>query len=268
MDLRGAVVVVTGASSGFGELAARRFARAGSRVVLAARRMDRLEALADEIRRAGGTAVAIRCDVAVPGQIHALRDQVSERFGRCDVLVNNAGIPGGGRFEHLSEEQIDRVMTVNALGVMRCTKAFLPVMLDAGRGHVVNVASLAGRFAVPGSSVYSASKHAVVAFSESLYYELAPQGILVTSVNPGLARTEGFPMRGMPDALVMDADRVARAIVDVVRRDRAPEVDVPRGIGIFEAFRVLTPPLYRWGVRTATRRLGSTPAGADPGARG
>jgi uncharacterized protein len=260
MRLEDAVVVVTGASSGFGELTARRFARAGSNVVLAARRLDRLEALATDLARGGRAAIAVPCDVTDPEQIHALHDAVADRFGRCDVLVNNAGIPGGGRFEDLSEEQIDRVMTVNALGVMRCTKAFLPMMLERGRGHVVNVASLAGRYAAPGSSVYSASKHAVVAFSEALYYELEPRGILVTSVNPGFARTEGFPMTGMPNALLIDADRVARVVVDVVERGRAPEVAVPRGMGVFEAFRILAPPLYRWGVRTATRRLRATPA--------
>jgi short-subunit dehydrogenase len=263
MRLDGAVVVVTGASSGFGELTARRFALAGSSVVLAARRIDRLRAIASELERAGGTATAIACDVASPSDIEALAAAVRDRFGRCDVLVNNAGVPGGGRFEDLTREQIDHVMTVNALGVMRCTRAFLPMMLERGRGHIVNVASLAGRFAAPGSSVYSASKHAVVAFSEALSYELAPRGILVTSVNPGFARTEGFPMTGMPRALVMDPDRVARVIVDVVREGRGPEVDVPRGVGVVEAFRILTPRLYRWGVRTATRRLGSTPAGRD-----
>lgn len=260
MRLSGAVVVVTGASSGFGELTARRFARAGSSVVLAARRIDRLEALAAQIGDSGGTALPIGLDVALWDSIHALRDAVAERLGRCDVLVNNAGIPGGGRFENLSEQQMDRVMTVNALGVMRCTKAFLPMMLERGSGHIVNVASLAGRFAGPGSSMYSASKHAVVAFGESLYYELEPKGILVTSVNPGFARTEGFPMTGVPPALVMNPDRVARAIVDVVRLGRAPEVDVPRGIGVVEAFRILAPPLYRWGVRTVTRRTRPTPA--------
>jgi short-subunit dehydrogenase len=258
--LRGAVVVVTGASSGFGELAAQRFAREGSNLVLAARRIERLEAVAADIERSGGTAFPVACDVADRDRIHALRDAVAERFGRCDVLVNNAGIPGGGRFEDLSEEQIDRVMTVNALGVMRCTKAFLPMMLEVGSGHVVNVASLAGRFAVPGGSVYGASKHAVVAFGESLSYELRPKGILVTTVNPGFARTEGFPMTGMPEVLLMDPDRVARVIVDVVRRGRGPQVDVPRGVGLLEAFRILTPPLYRWGVRTVTRRTRSTPA--------
>jgi short-subunit dehydrogenase len=260
MRLRGAVVVVTGASSGFGELSARRFARAGSTVVVAARRLERLRQLAAGIERAGGSALAVGCDVGDLDEIHALAGTVAERLGRCDVLVNNAGIPGGGRFEDLSNEQIDRVMTVNALGVMRCTKAFLPMMLEAGRGHIVNIGSLAARFAAPGISVYSASKHAVVAFGEALFYELAPKGILVTTVNPGFARTEGFPGPGVPQALVMDADRVARVIVDVVRRGRAPEVDVPRGAGVLEAFRILTPPLYRWGVRAATRRTRSTPA--------
>ena len=260
MRLREAVVVVTGASSGFGELTARRFARAGSSVVLAARRIERLRALAGDLEREGPSAMAVACDVTDLEQIHALADATRERFGRCDALINNAGIPGGGRLEDLGDEQIERVMDVNALGVMRCTKAFLPMMLERGRGHIVNVASLAGRYTAPGSSVYSASKSAVVAFSEALYYELGPRGILVTSVNPGFARTEGFPMDGMPRALVMDPDRIARVIVDVVRRGRAPEVDVPRGAGAFEAFRILVPPLYRWGVRTATRRLRSTPA--------
>jgi short-subunit dehydrogenase len=108
--------------------------------------------------------------------------------------------------------------------------------------------------------VYSASKHGVVAFSESLYYELAPRGILVTSVNPGFAATEGFPQGRLPSAFVMRADKVARVIVDVVRQGRAPEVSVPRGMSVWQAFRVLTPPLYRWGVRTATGRFGTTPA--------
>lgn len=260
MDLRGAVVVVTGASSGFGELTARRFARAGSSVVLAARRLERLEAMAGEFAAQGRDALAVRCDVAEPADVHALRDAVMERFGRCDALINNAGVPGGGRFEDLSEEQIDGVMTVNALGVMRCTKAFLPMMLERRRGHIVNVASLAGKYAVPGASVYSASKHAVIAFGEALSYELEPRGILVTSVNPGFARTESFPSRRAPERLMIRPDRVARVIVDVVRRGVTPEVDVPRGMGIFEAFRILTPRLYRWGVRTATGRLGSTPA--------
>ena len=260
MDLRGAVAVVTGASSGFGELTSRMLAKEGAAVVLAARRAERLEALAAEIEGRGGRALAVRCDVTEVADLQGLRDRVDEAFGRCDVLINNAGIPGGGRFEDLSLEQIEQVIRVNLLGVLVCTKVFLPMMLDRQRGHIVNVGSLAGRYAAPGASVYSASKHGVVAFSEALYYELAPRGILVTSVNPGFAATEGFPQGRLPSALVMRADRVARVIVDVIKEGRAPEVSVPRGMSLWQAYRVLTPPLYRWGVRTATGRLGTTPA--------
>lgn len=251
MELRGAVVVVTGASSGFGELASLRFARAGSSVVLAARRFERLEALSRRIGERGGTALPVRCDVTELAQVEALRDRVADAFGRCDVLVNNAGIPGGGRFEDLDLERMQRVVQVNLLGLIRGTKIFLPMMLEGGRGHVVNVASLAGRFATPGAAVYGATKHAVVALSEALYHELAPKGILVTSVNPGLSRTEGF--RGGPSVVNLDPDRVARLIVDVVRRGRAPEVSIPRALSALQAFRVLTPPLYRCGVDRISR---------------
>jgi short-subunit dehydrogenase len=254
VDLRGAVVVVTGASSGFGELTAVRFAREGSQVVLAARRLERLEGLAARIERHGGTALPVRCDVTDLADIEALRDRTASAFGRCDVLVNNAGIAGGGRFEDQDPELVERLIGTNVLGVMRCTMAFLPMMLEAGRGHVVNVASLAGRFATPGAAVYGASKHAVIAFGEALYHELGPLGILVTSVNPGFSRTEGFPMRGRRSALLLDPDRVAKLIVDVVRRDRAPEVSIPRLPSALQAFRVLTPPLYRWGMGLAARR--------------
>ena len=254
MDLRGAVVVVTGASSGFGELASLRFARAGSSVVLAARRMDRLEAVAERIVSNGGSALAVPCDVAERADLEALRDRVAGAFGRCDVLVNNAGIPGGGRFEDLEPEQIDRVIRVNVLGVMLGTKAFLPMMLERGRGHVVNVASLAGRFATPGAAIYGASKHAVVAFSEALYHELRPKGILVTSVNPGFSPTESFPGAGIRHGIRLPPDRVAKLIVDVVRAGTAPEVSIPRWPAALQAFRILMPPVYRWGMGRITRR--------------
>lgn len=253
MDLRGAVVVVTGSSSGIGEATALRFARSGSTLVLAARRLERLEALAARIASRGGRALAVACDVTEAADVAGLVERTHLAFGRCDVLVNNAGIPGGGPFRDLGAEQIERVVRVDLLGVLLVTKAFLPGMLERRTGHVVNVASLAGRFATPGSSVYGAAKHAVVAFSESLSYEVKPFGVLVTSVNPGLVATEGFPQTDIPSRLVMPADRVARTIVDVVGRGRTPEVSVPRWVSPLQAFRVLTPPLYRWGVERAAR---------------
>ena len=255
MELRASVVVVTGASSGFGELAALRFARAGARVVLAARRLERLEALAGRIDAAGGSALPVRCDVTELEQLAGLRDRVTEAFGRCDVLVNNAGIRGGGPFETTDAEYLDRVIDVNLRGVVLGTKLFLPMMLEQGRGHIVNVASLAGRFATPGAAVYGATKHAVVAFSEALYHELGPAGILVTTVNPGFSPTEGFP-RTEPSVVRLDADDVAKLIVEVVRKEIAPEISIPRSLAALQVFRVLTPPLYRWGVGTIARRYG------------
>ena len=267
MELRGAVVVVTGASSGFGELTALRFARAGSAVVLAARRLERLEALAERIGAHGGKALPVRCDVTHPGDIERLRDATLEAFDRCDVLVNNAGLSGAGPFRDVEVERLEQVIATNLTGLVLCTKAFLPGMLEHEKGHIVNVASLAGRFAPPGAAVYGATKHGVVAFSEALYHELRGTGVLVTSVNPGFSPTEGFPMRGTPTPILLDPDRVAKTIVDVVRRGKAPEISIPRALAALQVFRVLTPPLYRWGVgvvsRYGAKRSDPGPGGTD-----
>jgi short-subunit dehydrogenase len=171
---------------------------------------------------------------------------VAEAVGPCDVLVNNAGIPGRGTFEELDYDQVERVIRVNVLGVIFGTRAFLPGMMQRGRGHVVNMASLAGRFATPGAAVYAASKHAVVAFSESLDPTTKQRGVRVTSVNPGFVPTEGFPnVPGRPSLLTMTPEHVAEAIVKVVREGIAPEYSIPRWAASLHAFRVLTPPLYR-----------------------
>ena len=249
MQVKGAVAVVTGASAGIGEATAVALARRGAKVVITARRRERLEDLADRIERAGGTALAARCDVTDPDQLASLPSVVDQAFGPCDILVNNAGIPGGGAFGDLTYDQIRRIVEVNVLGVIYGTRAFLPGMMRRGRGHVVNIASLAGRFAGPGAAVYTATKHAVVAFSESLYYEVERHGVLVTSVNPGFVSTEGFPQDHLDPRLVLSLDRVSDAVVRVVREGIAPELSIPRWVSPLEAFRVLTPSLYRWGVR-------------------
>jgi NADP-dependent 3-hydroxy acid dehydrogenase YdfG len=253
VELSGAVAVVTGASSGIGEATALALAREGARVVLAARRVERLEGLARWIRGRGGSALPVRCDVTEIGDLEALRDTVAKELDRCDVLVNNAGIPGGDPFEVVSLEQIERVTRVNYLGVVYATKLFLPMMLGQGRGHVVNVASIAGRFAAPGAAIYAASKHAVVAFSESLYSSTRDKGVLVTVVNPAFVDTEGFPAAGRPGFLTVPVTEVADTIVMVVREGIAPELSIPRWITALQAFRVLTPPIYRWGMHLAAR---------------
>jgi short-subunit dehydrogenase len=262
--LAGKVCVVTGASSGIGEATAKALAAAGADVVLAARREDLLARCAEEI---GPRATWARCDVTSLEDLLALRDHVAETHGRCHVLVNNAGVPGGGRFADLSTERIRLVAETNLIAVMTATKVFLPMLLEA-RGHVINVASLAGRYAIPGASVYTAAKHGVIAFSEALYHELHPEGVVVTAVSPGLVATEGFIPADSPlwrDPLarpfIMSPERVARTIVDVVQDRKGPEVSVPRWLAAPQAARVLVPPLYRAALaRIASGRAGTARA--------
>jgi short-subunit dehydrogenase len=252
MELRGRVVVVTGASAGIGESTAVAFAKRGAKVVLAARRLERLEELATRIEQAGGHALAIKVDVTDHAQLEHLPGIVQQAFGPTDVLVNNAGIPGGGRFEDLTYEQIELIVRVNLLAVIDGTRAFLPGMRRRGRGHVVNVASLAGRFAAPGASVYAATKHGVVAFGESLGLTTSP--VLVTTVLPGFVPTERFSGRG-PRPLQVTADQVADATIRAVQNGRAGEVYVPRWVRPFEVFRIATPSLYHGALSAGARRF-------------
>jgi short-subunit dehydrogenase len=242
-------VVVTGASSGIGEATAVALAAQGARVVVAARRTERLDALVERIDSKGGHALAATCDVTKPERLETLRTLTEEAFGPADVLINSAGVRGGGEFTRLDYEKIEAHVRLNVLGVMFGTRAFLPAMLARGKGHVVNIGSLAGRFATPGNAIYGATKHAVVAFSEALNYETERRNVRVTAVNPGFVDTEGFPQGDLPDWMVLKMGTVTDAIVKVVREGIAPEYAVPRWLSPLQLFRVATPPLYRWGVR-------------------
>jgi short-subunit dehydrogenase len=221
--------------------------------VVAARRTERLDDLVRRIERTGARAVAATCDVTEPAQVETLRVLTEEAFGPPDVLVNSAGLRGGGDFTTQSYEDIEHHVRVNLLGVIYGTRAFLPRMMARGKGHVVNVASLAGRFATPGNPLYGATKHAVVAFSEALHYEAEARNVRVTSVNPGFVDTEGFPQGDLPDWAVLRMSTVTDAIVKVVRDGIAPEYSIPRWLSPLQAFRILTPPLYRWGLRRVRR---------------
>lgn len=252
----GSVCVVTGASSGIGEATTRALARAGATVVLAARREERLARIAGEIEADGGRASSHKTDVTRLEDLEALRDHVEQRYGRCDVLVNNAGVPGRGSFADVPLERIRLVTETNYLAVLSCTKVFLPMLL-ASRGHVVNVASLAGRYALPGASIYTASKHAMVAFSQSVSYDLARQGVRVTAVCPGFVDTEGFPHPNAPRFLTFTAEQAARRIVEVVHRREVGTVHIPPWAGPLAAVQILAPPLYRLLAGLGARRYAS-----------
>jgi clavulanate-9-aldehyde reductase len=190
VDLSGRVVAVTGASSGIGEATAMACARAGAAVSLAARRLDRIEDLAERITGDGGTALAVQTDVADEQEAQRFIERTAADLGRLDVLVNNAGVMLLGPIAGADTEEWRRMIDANVYGVLYCTHAALPLMLEQGSGHFVNVSSVAGRFARAGSGVYNLTKFGVGAFSEALRQEVAAQRIRVTLIEPGFVATE------------------------------------------------------------------------------
>ena len=190
IDLSNQVVAVTGASSGIGEATALACAQAGAAVALAARRKDRIEALAARIAEEGGRALAVETDVSSEQDARRFIERAHGELGRLDVLVNNAGVMLLGPIAGADTEEWRRMIDANVYGVLYCTHAALPLMLAQGEGHVVNVSSVAGRFARAGSGVYNLTKFGVGAFSEALRQETAPRGVRVTLVEPGAVATE------------------------------------------------------------------------------
>lgn len=208
IDLSGRAIAITGASSGIGEATALACADAGAGVALAARRTDRIEALAQRIRDAGGRAVAIAADVGEEDQARAFVERAHAELGRLDGLVNNAGTMLLGPIEGAPTEEWRRMIHVNVLGVLYCTHAALPLMRAQGAGDVVNVSSVAGRTARAGAGVYNLTKWGIGAFSEALRQETAGSGIRVTLVEPGAVATE-LVAHNRPEILEQLAKRFA-----------------------------------------------------------
>src|SRR6058998_637166 len=173
---RGAVGVVTGASSGIGAQLARDLAQRGMRVALLARREERLRELAEELVKRGGEAVAIACDVADRASVDGAIRGVVERYGQVDLLVNNAGYGRHVLFKDHDVADIERMMRTNYLGTVYGVHAVLPAMRARGRGWIVNIASVAGKLGQPDEVAYSATKFAVTGLSEGLAFELTPLG--------------------------------------------------------------------------------------------
>ena len=188
--LDGKVAAITGASSGIGEATARALAGEGAKVALVARRHDRLVALADEIEQQGGDALAIQADVSDHGKVEALTGQIKGQFGGLHILVNNAGLMLLGPVDGADVEEWRRMIEVNLLGLLYCTREAIPVIRESGGGHIVNLSSVAGRTATLGAGVYNMTKWGVVGFSESLRQEALHSNIRVTVVEPGFTDTE------------------------------------------------------------------------------
>jgi NADP-dependent 3-hydroxy acid dehydrogenase YdfG len=189
LDLAGRVVAVTGASSGIGKATARACAKSGASVALAARRVDRIDALAAEIVADGGQAIAVETDVTDEAQCQRFVEQTTEAFGRLDALVNSAGVMTLGEAEGGNTDDWRQTIGVNVFGVLYCIHAALPVMHRQGGGDIVNLSAIGGRSALPGVGIYCLTKFGIGAFSESLRQEVAPLGIRVTLIEPGFVQS-------------------------------------------------------------------------------
>lgn len=203
-NIKGKVVVITGASSGLGEATARLLSSQGASLALGARRIDRLRSLADELTRSGGKALAVTTDVTQYDQVKKLVDSAVQTYGRIDVMINNAGLMPSSPLERLKIDDWNRMIDVNIKGVLYGIAAALPYMKQQKSGHVINVSSVAGHKVRPGGAVYAATKHAVRIISEGLRQEVKPYNIRTTIISPGAVATE------LPDSIT-EAD-VAEAI--------------------------------------------------------
>lgn len=249
MSLTGRVCVVSGASSGIGRQTAQDLAAAGATVCGVARREAELQSLVTALPGSGHTYFV--CDVSDRQRVGDLAEHVRSSYGRVDVLINNAGFSTGDRpFD--GEPDIDDLhatMATNFFGAAYCTAALLPMLESSAPAHVVNVASVAGRLALAGSSAYCASKFALVGWSECLYFDLAPKGITVSLIEPGPIPTEGFPQSALLDSALLrfavgsTAD-VSKAIRHAIEKDKMQRV-VPRWYYALQVPRLLFPSLYR-----------------------
>jgi short-subunit dehydrogenase len=234
------VAVVTGGSSGIGAAIARLLVERGWQCVLLARGAERLTAVAAEL----GAEYEV-CDVGERGDIDRAAQAIIARHAKIELLVNSAGIPGRTGFLDADAEQIERVTRINYLGSVWSLRAFLPALEAARPSHVVNVVSVAGTVSGAGTSgLYTASKHAQLAFSRSVTSELEPRGVHVHTILPGFVETPGFPQRGVlpstAQPFVIGPEAVAKAVLLAVERDRR-ELHVPHYYRVATLAQAITP---------------------------
>jgi NADP-dependent 3-hydroxy acid dehydrogenase YdfG len=220
--IAGKVVVITGASSGLGEAAARLLSAQGANVVLGARRVERLQTLAEELKQSGGKALAVPTDVTELGQVKRLVDAAVQTYWRIDVIINNAGLMPLSLLERLKVDDWNQMIDVNIKGVLYGIAAALPYMKEQKSGHVINVSSVAGHKVRPGNVVYAATKHAVRAISEGLRQEVKPYNLRTTVISPGAVATElpgsvtesdvADNIRNFYDEYAIPADSFAQAV--------------------------------------------------------
>lgn len=257
------VIIVTGASSGIGEAVARLFASQGYRVTVAARRLERLQVIADEINSDGGQAIAVQANLNLFEDIQNLVASTISEFGQVDVLLNNAGF---GRLKWL--EQLDPVddiqaqLQINLTATILVAREVLPHMIERRKGHIINMASLGGFIATPTYTIYSASKFGVRGFTEALRREVGVYGINVTGVYPGGVKTDFKKHTGAdrktgrttPASLRLETEEVAQAIMKVVNHPRNTVI-LPWQMRFAVWMNSLFPGLVDWIIESRFTRL-------------
>jgi short-subunit dehydrogenase len=254
---KGMTALVTGASSGIGRLLALRLAREGARVAVVARRAAELEALAAEIRQAGGEALVLPCDVSDRAAVERTCAQALASFGRVDLLFNNAGYGRHRAFVEWDLDEIERMTRVNYLGSVCFTRLLLPQMVERRTGWIVFVASVAGRISTPAESVYAATKFAMVGLAEALSIELADAGVHVLTVCPGVIRTPFFDaetLARMPPVArrqMVEPERLVDAIFRALARGRH-DLTFPRSLALGYVVKAIAPEFMRRQVKRFT----------------
>jgi short-subunit dehydrogenase len=231
------IVVITGASSGVGKETAFLLAGSGAMTVLLARNQGKLKSVAAAIEQKGGRAVTFTADISDAEQVASVFGKIIARFGKIDILVNCAGFGVFERVDEMDLETIRKMFGVNVVGLIACTKAVLPQMIRQHSGQIVNIASIAGKIATMHSAVYSATKHAVIGFSNGLRLDLKNTGVSVTVVNPGPIRTPFFKTAD-PDGhytasvgrFMMDPSFVAAKVIRAIRIKKR-EINLPWYMG-------------------------------------
>lgn len=256
------VILVTGASSGIGAATARLFGSKGYRVVLAARRLERLQELEKEIEENGGKALSVATDLTQLDQIQELVEKSLSSFGQIDILFNNAGFGRTKWLEELDPQRdIELQIQVNLNAVIQMTRAILPHMIERRSGHIINMGSLAGFVGTPTYTIYAATKHGVRGFTEALRREVGVWGIRVSAVYPGGVKTEFSEHTGAkrktgittPKALQLSPEDVARTVFAVARWPKRTAI-IPWVSRLGVWFNALAPGLNDWLIeRTFTR---------------
>ena len=281
MELTGTVAIVTGASRGLGVHIAEALARKGADLALAARSADDLEKTAADVGKLGAKAITVPTDVTKRSDLRTLVKRTTGELGPPDVLINNAGIENLSRFPEVALDDIDAVIKTNVIALEILTRLVVPGMVERGRGHVVNIASLAGKTAAPFNTVYSSSKHAVVGFSWSLREELKDHGVGVSVVCPTYVSEAGmFASQGSGKPPRISSTVTPKQVVDAtlacIERNRA-EILVAPGLSKFvDVFHALSPEVttmiarrtgaYAFLAKHAERAAAAAARRADKGA--